>query len=110
MHANSEQTPARAAASGKKSINTWHGAAEGAAHGHSKQTASGVEDGKQIGSSKAAANGLKAKVALKQSLARRLLRFEEKLSAADSLEATLSCSKWAPPVLNLINFLKRLIS
>jgi hypothetical protein len=108
MHArcSSEQTPVRAAASGKKSSNTRHGAAEGAAHGHSKQTASGVEDGKQNGSSK----WLKGKVALKQSLARRLLHFEEKVSAADSVEATLSCSKWAPPVLNLIDFLKRLIS
>jgi hypothetical protein len=48
-------------ASGKTSSNTRLGAAEGAAHGHSKQAASGVEEGKQNGSSKAAANGLKAR-------------------------------------------------
>jgi hypothetical protein len=52
-------------ASGQKRSNTRHGAAEGAAHGHSKQTPSGVEDGKQNGSSK----WVKAKVTLKQSLA-----------------------------------------
>jgi hypothetical protein len=88
----------------KQQHKAW--SSRGCTHGHSKQTASGVEDGKQNGSSK----WLKGKVALKQSLARRLLHFEEKVSAADSVEATLSCSKWAPPVLNLIDFLKRLIS